>query len=74
MRLLLTLCYYHYPISVNVGFLVNDVESGHVFLEYFGIPANSYSTNCLISLICHPEPVKWAIQDLSTKGLSLTPP
>jgi hypothetical protein len=29
-----------------VGFVVDQVALGQVFSEYFGFPANLYSTNC----------------------------
>jgi hypothetical protein len=34
-----------------VGFVVDEVELGQIFSEYFGFPANSHSTDC--SLFIH---------------------
>jgi hypothetical protein len=37
-----------------VGFVVDKVELGRVFFEYFGSPANIHSTNCsTITLTYH---------------------
>jgi hypothetical protein len=38
-----------------VGFVVDNVALGQVFFEYFGFPANLYSTNFFtITITYHP--------------------
>jgi hypothetical protein len=36
-----------------VGFVAGKVTLGQVFFEYFGFPANSYSTDCSTIIIIY---------------------